>query len=339
MKAVILEGANVFRVDEKLDPTPAANEALVRVRHTGICATDVAMIRGLSPLAVTPITPGHEWVGTIEYAPFDSGYVEGDWVTMYPTKGCGKCATCLDERPHHCNSFRVTGVHQDGGSFAEYLAVAIDQLILLPEALHNIHGALAEPATVGVHANLQGGMTVGKRVAIIGAGTIGSMIAQVARGWGAADIVMVDRMPARQELAADLGFDRFVLVGDGEEQENLLAYDGEFDVIFDNVCVEKTLNLAANSLKSGGTMVALAFPHEAQKLVVPYTTAYRRELRIVFSRNYARSDWDYTFDLMSKGEINTERMISGDYPLVEFISAMDDLRDYPEEHVKVIISP
>ena len=339
MKAVILEDANVFRVDEKVDPTPSLSEALVRVRHTGICATDVAMIRGLSPLAVAPITPGHEWVGTIEDAPRGSGYAQGDWVTMYPTKGCGSCGACLDGRPHHCNSFRVTGVHQDGGSFAEFLSVPVDQLIMLPESLRNIHGALAEPATVGVHANLQGGMAVGKRVAVIGAGTIGSMIAQVARGWGAADVVMVDRMPARKELAADLGFERFVLVGDGEEQENLLAYDGEFDVIFDNVCVEKTLGLAANSIKSGGTIVALAFPHEGQNLVVPYATAYRRELNIVFSRNYARSDWDHTFDLMSKGAINTGRMISGDYPLEEFISAMDNLRDKPEEHVKVIISP
>ena len=74
MKAVILEDANVFRVDEKVDPTPSLSEALVRVRHTGICATDVAMIRGLSPLAVAPITPGHDWVGTIEDAPSGSGY-------------------------------------------------------------------------------------------------------------------------------------------------------------------------------------------------------------------------------------------------------------------------
>ncbi|GEM_PF-6981731 len=338
MKAVILEEANVFRVDEKADPTPSENEALVRVRHTGICATDVAMIRGLSPLVIAPITPGHEWVGTIEEVPKDSEYAPGEWVTMYPTKGCEVCAACLDERPHHCNSFRVTGVHQDGGSFAEYLAVPLDQLIKLPETLHNIHGALAEPATVGVHANLQGGMAAGKRVAVIGAGTIGSMIGQVARGWGAADVVMVDRMPARQKLAADLGFEQFVLVGDGDEQENLLAYDGEFDIIFDNVCVEQTLELAANSLKSGGTMVTLAFPHDGQKLVVPYMTAYRRELHIVFSRNYARGDWDHTFDLMSKGAIDTERMISGDYPLENFVSAMDDLRDKPDEHVKVVIS-
>lgn len=339
MKAVILEEANAFRVDEKPDPRPAENEALVKVRHTGICATDVAMLRGLTPLVHVPITPGHEWVGTIEDAPKGSGFETGDWVTMYPTEGCGACAACKDDRPHHCASFTVSGVHRDGGSFAEYVAAPVQQLMKLPEALHNIGGALAEPATVGVHANLQGGMAAGKRVAVIGAGTIGSMIAQVARGWGAADVVMVDRMPERQKLAADLGFDHFVLSGDGDDLEKLLAFGGHFDIIFDNACSEQTIELAVNALEIAGTLVALTFPHTGQKLVVPYMTAYRRELHIVLSRNYARGDWEHTFDLMSKGAIDTERMISGKYPLDRFVEAMDDLRDHPEEHVKVVISP
>ena len=339
MKAVILEEANLFSVEERPDPTPAEDEALVRVRHTGICATDVAMIRGLSPLALSPITPGHEWVGTVEHAPKGSSYAPGEWVTMYPTKGCGTCAACHDGRTHHCANFSVSGVHRDGGSFAEYVAVPVDQLIKLPESLHSIHGALAEPATVGVHANLQGGMTAGKRIAVIGGGTIGSMIAQVARGWGAADVVIVDRMPARKALAADLGFDQFVLSGEGDEEEKLLSFGGPFDIVFDNACTEQTIELAANTLEIGGTMVTLAFPHAGQQLVAPYLTAYRRELHIVFSRNYARGDWDHTFELMSKGAVDTERMISGIYPLDRFVEAMDDLRDHPEEHVKVVISP
>jgi len=174
---------------------------------------------------------------------------------------------------------------------------------------------------------------------VIGGGTIGSMIAQVARGWGAADVVMVDRMPARQALAADLGFDHFVLSGEGDEEKKLLSFGGPFDIVFDNACTEQTIELAANTLEIGGTMVTLTFPHAGQKLIAPYLTAYRRELHIVFSRNYARGDWDHTFDLMSKGAIDTERMISGIYPLDRFVEAMDDLRDHPEEHVKVVISP
>ena len=85
-------------------------------------------------------------------------------------------------------------------------------------------------------------------------------------------------------------------------------------------------------------MLTRSFPHDGLMIVVPFMTSFRRELHIVFSRNYARGDWDHTFDLMSKGAIDTERMISGDYPLENFVSAMDDLRDKPDEHVKVVIS-
>ena len=42
---------------------------------------------------------------------------------------------------------------------------------------------------------------------------------------------------------------------------------------------------------------------------------------------------------MGKGAIDTERMISGNYHLDRFVEAMDDLRDHPDEHVKVVISP
>ena len=258
---------------------------------------------------------------------------------MYPTKGCGDCAACRDGRTHHCASFTVSGVHRDGGSFAEYVVAPVDQLIKLPESLRSIHGALAEPATVGVHANLQGGMAAGKRVAVIGAGTIGSMIAQVARGWGAADVVIVDRMPARRALAADLGFDHFVLSGAGGEEEDCFRSGARSTSYSTTRAPSRPSNSATNTLEIGGTLVALTFPHAGQQLIAPYTTAYRRELHIVFSRNYARGDWDLTFDLMEKGAIDTERMISGNYQLDQFVEAMDDLRDHPDEHVKVVISP
>jgi 2-desacetyl-2-hydroxyethyl bacteriochlorophyllide A dehydrogenase len=339
MRAVVLERADLFGVVDKPEPVPGEDEALVRIRHSGICATDVAMLRGIAPLPVTPITPGHEWVGVIERAPSGSGFSSGDWVTLYPTKGCGKCPACRDARPHHCAAFSVLGVHRDGGSFAEYVAAPVDQLMKLPPELHNVAGALVEPATVGVHANLQGGMARGKRVAVIGAGTIGCMIAQVARAWGAGDVIMVDRMSARRSLCADLGFDHFVESGGGADEEAMLSFGGPVDIVFDNACSERTLEMAANVLEIGGTLVALGFPHTGQKLVVPYQTAYRRELHIAFSRNYARTDWDRTFELMAQGAIDVDRMVSGDYPLERFVEAMNDLRDDPGRHVKVIVTP
>ncbi|MSP66989.1 MAG: hypothetical protein EXQ96_02615 [Alphaproteobacteria bacterium] len=339
MKALVLDAPKQFRIADVPDPVPAADEALIRIHRTGICATDVATFNGDSTVAIFPLIPGHELVGTVERAPEASGYAEGDWVTIYPTVGCGVCAYCHAGKPHHCKKFTVFGVSRDGGAFAERMKVPARLLMKVPESLRNEHGALIEPAVVGVHAARRAGMTGGKRVAVIGAGTIGSMCAQVCRAWGAADVILVDRLPARRELARDLGFAHFVASGKGNLAEEITAFGGDVDIVIDTVCVGATLEAAVNSLAMGGTLLALAFPHAGQAFQLPYPVAYRREINVMFSRNYPREDFATAMQLLADGRIDGPRMITATYSLDRFGDAMADLKSRPDRHVKVMIAP
>ena len=339
MKAVLLRGPNQFSVVERPDPVGSETSAVIRVHRTGICATDVATIEGRSTVATYPITPGHEFVGTIEQVGPSTQYRVGDWVTIYPTMGCGTCAACRADLPNQCLAFRVFGVHRDGGSFAERIEVPISQLLPVPASLRNDAGALIEPLAVGVHANQRAQLQRGMRVAIIGAGTVGTMVGQVARARGAASVVFADRLPAREQLCRDLGFDTFIRAEDHFLGERLSAAGAPFDVIFDNACTRETISAALESLKPSAKLVLLGFPHDRSEIPAVYADAYKREASMILSRNYARQDFLDAIELLRGGAVDTARMITGTWPLAEFGAAYAELRAHPERHVKVLLAP
>ncbi len=338
MKALLVRSPGDFAVVERPDPQAGGDNAIIRIRRVGICATDLATIQGRSTVARYPITPGHEFVGTLEYVPPRSGYQRGEWVTIYPTRGCGTCEACLAGAPNHCRTFGVIGVARDGGAFAERVAVPVDQLIRIPNGLQNEHGALVEPLAVGVHAVRRAACEPGQRIAIIGAGTVGVMVAQVARARGVTDIVLADRLDARRELCRDLGFDQFVLAEPGRLANDLASF-GTRDAVFDNACTRETLEASVDCLRPGGTLMPLGFPHDAADIPLAYAKAYRFELSILFSRNYARADFTDALELLEGGHVNAARMITGTWPLEQFRAAYDAVTRDPGDHVKVMIAP
>lgn len=339
MKALFLRAPRDFSVVDRADPLPSPTDALIRVHRTGICATDVATIEGHSTVATYPITPGHEFVGTIEWAPSGSGFATGEWVTIYPTQGCGTCAACMAGTPNHCHHFRVSGVHRDGGSFAELVAAPVAQLIRVPIGLQNDRGALIEPLAVGVHANRRAELLPGQRIAIIGAGTVGTMTAQVARAWGTREIVLADRLEGRRALCSDLGFTNFVVATQGALAPGIQSFGGPLDVVFDSACTRDTLDAAVEALKPGGKLVLLGFPHDASDISLPYAKAYKWEISLHLSRNYTPADFADSIALLEAGQIDAERMITATWPLEEFAAAYSELRARPDRHVKVMLAP
>jgi 2-desacetyl-2-hydroxyethyl bacteriochlorophyllide A dehydrogenase len=230
-------------------------------------------------------------------------------------------------------------VHRDGGSFAERIAVPVGQLLRLPANLQNQSGALVEPLAVGVHATRRAGMRPGMRVAVVGAGTVGTLVAQVARALEASTVVLADRLQERWQLCRDLGFESFVHVGAESLEERLSSFVPGYDVIFDNACTRDTIGAAIRCLRPDGKLVLLGFPHDRSDVPLAYADAYKWEVSITLSRNYAREDFLDAISLLEKGAIDTQRMITGTWPLAEFDAAYNELRAHPGRHVKVLLAP
>lgn len=337
MQALLLEAPNKFSVSNRPEPQQGKNDVILKIHRAGICATDVTTIKGQSPVAIYPMTPGHELIATVETPSPNSTFAKGDWVTIYPTQGCGQCAACQRGEDNHCNEFKVWGVHRDGGCFAERMSVPSSQLLSVPQSLQNDWGALIEPTAVATHAIRRTNLQKGQRIAIIGAGSIGLLTAQAARAAAASFIAIVDRLPGREKVSQSLGMDAFLLSDDKLEQK--LSALGEFDIVYDNVGLPITLAASVSALRTRGTLAMMAFPHRADPAVLPYPKAYRKELDIIISRNYSREDFISSIALLSEGKIAADQMITATFPLKDFAAAFSDLQNNPAKHLKVLISP
>ncbi|HVF27669.1 MAG TPA: alcohol dehydrogenase catalytic domain-containing protein, partial [Pyrinomonadaceae bacterium] len=104
MKALRFENDHL-RVASVPEPD-AAGEALVRVRLSGICNTDLEIARGYAGFQGTI---GHEFVGVVERA-LDAPALEGRRVVGEINAGCGACAQCAAGDARHCPRRTVLGI-------------------------------------------------------------------------------------------------------------------------------------------------------------------------------------------------------------------------------------
>jgi alcohol dehydrogenase len=175
MKANVFRGPGKFGLEEKPIPTAGPGEAVVEVRLTTICGTDIHIVRGEYP--VQPgLTIGHEAVGVIhELGAGVTGYEVGQRVLVGAITPCGQCEQCLAGDASQCQGalggWRL-GNTMDGTQ-AEYVRIPFAQanLALIPDSLSNEDVLLlSDIASTGFAAAESGGVRLGDIVAVFAQG-------------------------------------------------------------------------------------------------------------------------------------------------------------------------
>ena len=210
MKALVFRAKGEFRLEEKPIPQAGPGEAIVKVRLTTICGTDIHIVRGEYP--VNPgLTIGHEAVGTIhELGPGVTGYELGQRVLVGAITPCGQCEPCLGGHTSQCGGalggWRL-GNTTDGVQ-AEYFRVPFAQANLapIPDSLADEDVILlADIASTGFSAAESGKIRLGDTVAVFAQGPIGLCATLGARLMGASEIFAVDADAGRLNVSAEFG--------------------------------------------------------------------------------------------------------------------------------------
>jgi 2-desacetyl-2-hydroxyethyl bacteriochlorophyllide A dehydrogenase len=174
MQALCLENNRLILRNNIPIPEPLAGEALVRVHLSGICATDLELVRGYYPY--TGIL-GHEFVGEIVQAA-DAPERVGERVVGEINAACGSCETCLRGQSTHCERRTVLGIVNRDGAFAEYLRLPLKNLIPVPASIPDEAAVFTEPLAAALEIQAQVTIRPTDQVLIVGAGRLGQLIAQ-----------------------------------------------------------------------------------------------------------------------------------------------------------------
>ena len=316
MKAVVYRKATGLTVEDRPVPVLRPGEALVQVRLAGICGTDIHLAEGKRKDAPDSLIPGHEFMGVVaEVADPASCDLVGRRVVAEPIINCGQCPTCRRGHPHVCERLRVRGVHVDG-VFAEYAAVGVERIHLVPEGIADRLAAVVEPLAVAVHVVRRARPQVGDTVMVVGAGPIGLLVAQVARQAGAARTVVVEVNPHRLAVATHLGFETLD-ARDPAQQDAPLG----MDVVFEVSGSVPGIARAIRSLRPRGTLLVVGFFPEPPP--VELAQVLLKELELRGSRVYASGDFPAALALLEKGAVQVEPLISHVLPLAQIQEAME----------------
>lgn len=193
------------------EPSPGADEVLVRVHVCGICRTDLHVVEGELPVRRPHITPGHQVVG--EITALGSGVsnlrigqrVGVAW--LHHTDGT--CRFCRSGRENLCEHAEFTGWTVPGG-YAEALLASADFVYPIPEGLDDIQAApLLCAGIIGYRclrlSGIAEGAWPGARLGIYGFGAAGHIAIQIARARGAEVYVCTRDHARHQKLARKLG--------------------------------------------------------------------------------------------------------------------------------------
>ena len=282
-------------------------EALVRVTMSGICNTDLEIVRGYAGFSGTI---GHEFVGVVERAD-DATNLIGKRVVGEINAGCGTCEKCVDGDARHCPTRTVLGIVGRDGAHAEYLRLPSRNLIEIPDSISDEQAVFAEPLAAAYGITEQVDIECETRVAVIGDGKLGLLCA-MSLALRSKNVTLIGKHASKMSVVQKSGVEAI-------ELNSLPAsMNRRFDVVVEASGSESGFATALDLVRERGKIVLKSTFHgtpmwAASRVVVD-------EITIVGSRcgRFAPA-----LDLLERGLVNTEDLISDEFSLCDGVAAMD----------------
>ncbi|KAL7420328.1 alcohol dehydrogenase [Cryptotrichosporon argae] len=245
-QAIVETVGDVYKVVDGAVPEIAADEALVRLTHSGVCYTG----GHIRLPGVERLVGGHEGIGTVLKTGADvdaSTLAVGQRVGMgFLSSTCKECEMCASDDEAYCPKQIPTGFKCDG-TFQEYAAFKAEYLIPIPEQLDSASSAPLLCAGATVYSGLKAsGLKHGQWVVIPGAGGgLGHIAVQYAKAMGG----------------------RVIGIDAGDKEELVLSCGAEYCIDFKT---EEDVAGRINKLTGGGAHVIVVTSVPAYSLAWQY---------------------------------------------------------------------
>jgi 2-desacetyl-2-hydroxyethyl bacteriochlorophyllide A dehydrogenase len=335
MKAMVLKAPGELVLDEVSRPGAGEGDVLVRVTHTGICGTDLKIFNGAIPVKY-PRIMGHEMIGEVAEGSGNGAFNPGDRVIVDPELFCGTCFHCRIGQTHLCPNGMLLGRDANGG-FAEYVTAPADHVFRLPDSIDSRTAPLIQVLTTCLHAQRLANISPGESVVVLGLGVTGQLHVQLAKARGAGRVIGITRSAAKRELAQTLGADLTLASGEGKIQKVLDATEGRgADLIIDTTGAIPSLADAIHMARFGGRLLLFGII-TASEGALPFYQLYFKELALINARVAKSEDYPESIDLVQRGIVRLEPLISHVMPFRELRTAIGMLNSESGQRMKIIL--
>jgi threonine dehydrogenase-like Zn-dependent dehydrogenase len=301
MKAICWDGHEVTLDSSYPPPVPDQESAIVKVHLAGICSTDLQIFKGYMNFRGVP---GHEFVGSVRQGP-------ENWLAKRVVGeinfGCGHCEFCDRDLTRHCPNRTVMGILNADGAFAEYVAVPVENLHVVPPSVSDEQAVFTEPVAAAFEILRQIQVSTGDEILILGDGKLGNLCAQVLRLTGA-KLTALGKHQDKLDLIRRTGV-RTTLLNEWEPRL--------FDVVVEATGSAAGLELAISAVRPRGTLVlksTIAGAHQ-----VSLAPLVINEINLVGSRCGIFSD---ALEALAARQISVVPLIEQVYPLAQGIEAI-----------------
>jgi len=342
MKALVLEEYNKFVYKDVVKPVAEDDEVLVEIKAVGICGSDVHGMDGSTGRRIPPIIMGHEASGVIvetgknvtgwsigDRVTFDSTiYKLDDWYTLNGHYNLSDNRMVLGVS---CNDFRRNG------AFAQLVNIPSHILYRIPDNVSFEQAAMVEPVAVALHAINLSGVKINDTAVVFGSGMIGLFIIQLLKQAGC-NVIAVDMLQEKLDMAKNAGAGVILnaQTDDVSGEIRKLTQTRGADFAFEAVGITPTIKSAIESLRKGATLIIVG--NLSSTIEFPLQKVVTQEITVKGSCAI-NGEYPAVLDLISKGKINVDDMISAVAPLSEGALYFDKLYKKELGLLKVILKP
>ncbi len=318
MKALRVE-ENGARVREVPKPEEGG-EAVVRVTMSGICNTDLEIVRGYAGFKGTI---GHEFVGVVESAEADTGVV-GKRVVGEINAGCGKCELCIAGDARHCPTRTVLGIVGRDGAHAEFLRLPARNLIPVPDSIPDQDAVFAEPLAAAYGISERAEINSDQTVGVIGDGKLGLLCAMTIR-LRSPKVVLIGKHTDKLAIAQRRNIETRLVT----ESKSMRR---SFDAVVEASGSESGFAAALDLVKPRGRIILKSTFHgaprwEASRVVVD-------EISIIGSRCGRLAP---ALELLASKQVRVDDLVSDEFPLREGVRALEQAAR--KGVLKVLLNP
>jgi L-iditol 2-dehydrogenase len=317
MKVARLYSFDDIRIEDISTPEIGSGDALVRTRACGICSGDVMpwYIGKKAPLVL-----GHEPAGEIvEVGKGVTSFEKGERVFIHHHAPCFTCRFCRRGDYVQCSEWKDSRIIP--GGISEYILVPSLNLendsIALSEGMSFEDGTLIEPTACVVKGFRRAPVRRGDTVFIMGLGVMGMIHLLVAKHFGAGKVIGADRVKFRLDKALEFGADEVIDISANAVDESLRDITegdmAELVVVGPNSADAMMQGLSC--VRAGGQALFFTPAKPGERLTIDPNHIYFNDINIITSYSCGPADTADAFDLIEKGVVSAEKLVTHRFPV------------------------